>query len=569
MSISKKILFWILAGLLVIASIELGAALLQSAAAGRWTGLAEVAERRRAVLGEISPDELRQPSTDRFRCRQALHPYLGFTADPEVAAAAGEAIDPESEASRFGLPHNVAKRLFYEPSDHRLVVGVFGGSVASIAAIGGGGVGLERELRKIDRFFGREIVVISFADGGVKQPQQLMTLAWFLTLGAHFDLVLNIDGFNEIALPAADLVPRRVFPFYPRDWDQRVGPLDGELRGAAAALDARRQRRRGLARRFSRWPWRASHVAAVIWRALDARAAREVSGAEVALLEVRPELVSYATHGPSREYGSRAEMFEDLARFWTSASQQMHHLCRSQGIEYHHFLQPNQYLVGSKPIAAERESGAWREDHRYRPAVQEGYPRLIAAGRELGDAAVAFHDLTAIFTGDRRLLYSDACCHLTFFGNLLLQRAIVHRLSQGDFRRPENLSDGGLALEGYDPVSYFDGRPLRGRPDFAATFDGVRYLFASSENRERFEQRPEGYVPEYGGWCAFGMGTDGLGMELPQERYPVDPEAFEIVDGKLYLFYHSPTFDALQHWRRDRESIRGRAAEAWARLGAR
>lgn len=560
MSKSKKLLFGALTAVLMVGAVELGAALLLWLSPGGRPSSSDIAAERQVVLGGEPSSVPDVPPAYRFRGRETIHPFLGFTADPEAAEGPGQ----EAETARFGFPLSAEERLFFEPSEERVVVAVVGGSVASIAA--GAGAGLATELRKVDRFFGREIVVISLAHGAFKQPQQLAALSYLLALGAHFDLVLNLDGFNEVVLPAVELVPRRIFPFYPWGWDRRVGGFDGEARRAAGALAFHRQRRRDLARRFSGWPWRASRAAALVWRALDARIVREIARGEAVLVDARSAPVSFATHGPERTYTSPAAMFEDLARLWQRASLQMHHLCRSQGIEYHHFLQPNQYLPGAKPVAAEQKSGAWQADHRYRTAVAEGYPWLIRFGRELRDQGVAFHDLTGIFADRDELLYKDACCHLNFLGNLLLQRAIVQRLAGGDFRRLENVSDGGLALEGYDPVSYFDRLPARGRPGLAATFDGVVYHFASSENQERFRADPERYVPRYGGWCAFGMGMDEAEIGFPQERYPVDPESFEIVDGELYLFYRSAAFDARARWLEDRDRIRERADRAWTRL---
>ncbi len=558
---SRKIAFAGLAAVLAVAAIETGAALLLGFSQGGWPSLAEVAARRGAVLeGEEDPG--RAPlATGRFGVRETLHPYLGFAQEP---GAAGDA-DPRAAVPASGSVLPLEERLFFEPAAERVVIAVLGGSVADIVAAGG--AGLAAELRKVDRFADQEIAVVSLAQGGFKQPQQLTLLAYALALGAHFDLVLNVDGFNEVVLPAAELVPRGVFPFYPRGWDHRLAPLGSEVRRRAAAASRGRQRRRDLARSFSARPWRASHAAALLWQALDTRAADAVADSELALLETSEDR-SYGSHGPRREYGSAAEMHEDLARFWVRASLQLHHLCRGQGIEYRHFLQPNQYLEGAKPIAAERAAGTWLADHPYRPAAEQGYPRLIRFGRELQTQGVAFEDLTQIFAGRDELLYGDACCHLNFWGNTLLQRAIAHRLAGGGFERPENLSDGGLALEGYDPVSYFDRGPERGRAELTAAHDGARYRFASPENRARFLADPERYLPRYGGWCAFGMGVDEAELGVPRERYGVDPESWEISGGELYLFHRSTFVDARQLWLQDRERVRQRADETWQRLRA-
>ena len=67
----------------------------------------------------------------------------------------------------------------------------------------------------------------------------------------------------------------------------------------------------------------------------------------------------------------------------------------------------------------------------------------------------------------------------------------------------------GLALEGYDPVSYFQGDPEEGSKDIAASFNGATYYFVSKKNQSLFTENPQKFVPEYGGWCAYAMGNDG------------------------------------------------------------
>jgi YHS domain-containing protein len=93
-------------------------------------------------------------------------------------------------------------------------------------------------------------------------------------------------------------------------------------------------------------------------------------------------------------------------------------------------------------------------------------------------------------------------------------------------------SDAALrvVLKGYDPVAYFtEGRPVKGSPQFKFDFDGERYHFASAANRDRFAADPDRYAPQFGGYCT-GTMAKGAG------RNEGDPEAWIIVDGKLYLF---------------------------------
>ena len=117
-------------------------------------------------------------------------------------------------------------------------------------------------------------------------------------------------------------------------------------------------------------------------------------------------------------------MFDDLVAFWKRTSLLMDGLCRSRGIEYLHFLQPNQYVPGSKPLSSEEKRIAWKDDHPYKTVVEKAYPLLTAAGEELRREGVRFFDLTGIFEGVTEALYSDTCCHFNLRGNKIMAQAI-------------------------------------------------------------------------------------------------------------------------------------------------
>ena len=104
----------------------------------------------------------------------------------------------------------------------------------------------------------------------------------------------------------------------------------------------------------------------------------------------------------------------------------------------------------------------------------------------------------------------------------------AHAADAGDPGRHVNLKGGGVALHGYDPVAYFDRKAaVKGDPRFSASYQGVRYQFADAADQHKFEGAPAHYVPVYGGFCAYGV-AQGFKVD-------VDPEAFTVVDDRLYL----------------------------------
>ncbi len=89
----------------------------------------------------------------------------------------------------------------------------------------------------------------------------------------------------------------------------------------------------------------------------------------------------------------------------------------------------------------------------------------------------------------------------------------------------------GTAIKGIDPVAYFKkSKPVKGQESFSFEWKGANWLFSSAENRDLFASNPEKYAPQYGGFCAWAVGQGNL--------VSIDPEAWKIVDGKLYLNYN-------------------------------
>ena len=115
----------------------------------------------------------------------------------------------------------------------------------------------------------------------------------------------------------------------------------------------------------------------------------------------------------------------------------------------------------------------------------------------------------------------------------------------------------GVALQGYDPVAYFNqSKGLKGNKQFAAIAEGVTYYFINATNKETFLKDPKKYEPQYGGWCAYAMGANG-------EKVEVDPETFKILNGKLYLFYHSWANNTLNKWNKDEANLKLKADKNW------
>lgn len=128
--------------------------------------------------------------------------------------------------------------------------------------------------------------------------------------------------------------------------------------------------------------------------------------------------------------------------------------------------------------------------------------------------------------------------------------------AQDVVRQKQFFLKNGVALQGYDAVSYFSGKVQEGKVEFSFTNRGITYHFINAANLETFKKAPERYEPQYGGWCAYAMGKSG-------EKVEVDPETFKILDGKLYLFYNRFFNNTFTKWNADEAQLKKQADGNW------
>ncbi|WP_461537285.1 YHS domain-containing (seleno)protein [Spongorhabdus nitratireducens] len=119
-----------------------------------------------------------------------------------------------------------------------------------------------------------------------------------------------------------------------------------------------------------------------------------------------------------------------------------------------------------------------------------------------------------------------------------------------------NADNNDIALHGYDPVSYFTaGKPTEGSFEYTATYKNAIFKFSSEENRDAFRANPTKYAPQYGGYCAFGASVE--------KKFDGDPNAWKVVDGKLYLNLNKKVQNK---WLTDVPGYISTANEAWPRI---
>jgi len=430
---AKRLLFLLILLILFVLLVEGGAFVVLSIVDGEPFSHRRVFAVRKAVardrefaLQATGEDRGTQAGPQLPYLRQeAIHPYLGYVLDPTLDYRADRKWEGRG-VTRHGF---VGEAGLFPPRDpDRIVVGILGGSVAFFFSM----EGIERlteELTAHPAFAGKELAFVRLCLGGYKQPQQLMTLNWFLAQGHHLDLVIEIDGFNDFVLAVVENLRQGVEPAYPRSWRWRVGDVPDVVRrrliGEVVYL---REKRRRLARAFDDRPFAYSVTWNLVWKVRDRLAESRAAAAERRLAQFEPPSGEYVESGPYVEPASEEQAIRDLVDLWWRCSRQMHRVCEAYGIRYFHFLQPNQYLRGSKPIGAAERARAIVERSASFDIIGTSYPLAIERGRELAAEGVQFHDLTRIFRDVQEPIYVDTCCHFNRLGNEIVAEAIARAI---------------------------------------------------------------------------------------------------------------------------------------------
>lgn len=319
-------------------------------------------------------------------------------------------------------------RLRADPDEYTIVV--VGGSLAASWARDLGGH-FQAALEADPRFEGRNVRILGYAHAAYKQPQQLMRVAYLLSLGYRPDAVVNLDGFNELAnaLRYSKLDVHPLYPSYPlwghplslrKQLDESVLEDMVEMRGLRVQAEALVERTLALGGASS------SVVGRWILARLEQINARRA--------EIQAELEEFTSptgvegdearelQGPPFD-GDQDAVLELAARNWFESSLSLYAMCHERGIEYLHVLQPTLHDPGSKPKTKQEEAlhpgpGTWK------PAVVIGYPMLRELGLELQQHGVHFVDTSRCFEKVEETLYIDAC-HVGRKGEALLSAAVA------------------------------------------------------------------------------------------------------------------------------------------------
>ena len=332
---------------------------------------------------------------------EILHPYFGFVRETNDRFIKNQGFD-----SYF---HPIQ-----EKSSHKFIVGLFGGSVADELKHA---LYKSLNLKLKSNNTKKELVLINFAHGGYKQPQQLLELTYYLALGAQFDVVINVDGFNELALSWIDNIKNGIYPYFPRDWGSRVknNYSASELKKLGLVLLVQDKIDKWSAFCLNTHIYLSPTVNLLAGKILE----KWENEKRLILKEIQSaKRIDFQGKGPFQEWKFKNDIHKSIdavGRVWEKSSLEMFDLSKNNDFTYYHFLQPNQYVADSKPFSkTELESRILSEDiQSYGTPARIGYPKLCKLGLNIQEAGVNYYDLTRLFKDTTETVYKDNCCHFT------------------------------------------------------------------------------------------------------------------------------------------------------------
>ena len=366
---------------------------------------------------------------------EVLHPYFGYSHQTN-----------REDESRFTNNYGflMLKEMFPEGYDYpttmkdkdTVLVGVFGGSVGQRFVLSMQRTGVLHHLLGVfSEYQGKTIKVLQFSHAGYKQPQQLLVYSYFLSIGQKLDLVINIDGFNEIALTPVN-IHNNVSYAMPVSFVYKRKAVDLLTGGYLSKYHLARSAIEGC-----------SLASCVFKQYLLSQYYRAIHKMNEEKYYHRLEkhadafynfaLIESDNHQARSliEDAEDASIYQDALKLWRNATIHMKHLSDLHKIRYIHVIQPNQWY---RPTASEKYHKQFTDTHAGKMeavAVETAYPLLVEMSKTL-EGQINIIELTDIFdripSGEFGEIYRDDCCHFTERGNVIIASEIVKGIAAND-----------------------------------------------------------------------------------------------------------------------------------------
>lgn len=356
------------------------------------------------------------------------HPYVGYVGRTGAHPWGANNV-PFND---YGMMDLAGTEFPSRKAADRYVVGVLGGSVADIFA-NMGREALQAALAARDpRFRDKRVALVSLATGGYKQPQQLMHLEYALLSGFEFDAVVNIDGYNDLVL-AVENRRKGLNPLYPSGYhvglmsEASGGGLDPVAVARLAEVWSLFQNEARVLTAAQQPVLAHSGLVNLLAGLWSKRSQARIGRLQYELSQAAQQEMSAVYRGPSVPVSD--DEMAAAALTWRQSSEMIGAVLRQRGIPYLHFLQPNQYVEGSKPMSEAERQLAVDPNNAWGAIARQGYGQLLAQGAVLRAGGEQFHDLTQLFHEVPEAVYTDNCCHFGPRGNELLAAAVADGLA--------------------------------------------------------------------------------------------------------------------------------------------
>lgn len=348
-----------------------------------------------------------------------LHPYFGFVYGKQATKKL-QFSQVSYSANNFGIlsPHNYPLK---KTNTDQFIIGIFGGSVSMRF----GFYELENHvlvnaLKRLPYFQNKQIIVLPFASGAYKQPQQLIALNYFISIGQEFDMVINIDGFNEAALsylnnksgadismPNSEIIgPMIALADKSLSLDELSLTLEilknrDELKTAENALD-----KRSLATMYMLNWLQHQYLRNQYQKKLQTFNTLREKHRETDSLVYLPK---------NAQPLDDAETLRQMSDLWANSSLAMEQLLGQKKILYFHVIQPNQYFRTGRQFSEAERKVAFGSN--YEEGVRKGYPVLLSKVGNLEKAGVRIINAVSSLDEVKDPVYEDNCCHYNKIGN--------------------------------------------------------------------------------------------------------------------------------------------------------
>lgn len=356
---------------------------------------------------------------------ERFHPFFGFIQNPSPDFRPGFKINNYGFISPYDYPFKKFKK-------NQFVIGIFGGSVASDFSIFQiQNKILPEYLKQVPGLQDKEFVILSFATGGYKQPQQLLILNYFLALGQELDLVVNIDGFNEVALSNLNN-KNQINLAMPSI--QHISPLTS-LANNSLSIEAMQAtiRIKENKTRINEGLESLQHCSLAACDALTSVYVQNLVN------NYRKDVIAFEKERSKKQQDEEGSVifinknksiledsaaFEQMAWNWAKSSIFMHKILSASNVPYFQVLQPNQYYQTKRVFGEAEKRIAFNKETPYAKAVKLGYPAILGKFPNLQKNNINILNGVKVFDKTKDTVYVDSCCHYNQAGEVIFSNYV-------------------------------------------------------------------------------------------------------------------------------------------------